>query len=319
MNPGSARSGARGLLILAAVVGFLGVRGAPVDAREFEAGFEGPVAVAALGTVPDVPFLVAAGLAPATTPFPVPFGPGERLDYQVKLGALSVGNGHMSVNGIERVRGRDTYHVVMAIEGGVRFVARVDNHFESWMDVETLASHRFVQDQDELRTKRVRRFEFFPDLGRWDMTAQGGATETGSLETRFPLDDISFVYYARALPLEVGRTYTLNQYFRADRNPVILRVVRRDRVTVPAGTFNTIVVQPVIKTRGIFGEGGEAELHFSDDSRRLLVQMRSRVPLVGSLSLHLRSSTAGRPLVPFTAPPTRLPPGATPATRTTGG
>lgn len=251
----------------------------------------------------------------AVTPFAVPFGPGERLEYQVKLGALSVGNGNMSVHGIERVRGRDAYHVSMSIVGGLRFVARVDNEFESWMDVETLASHRFVQDQDELRTKRVRRFEFFPAVGRWEMTAQGGGSDQGELTTAYPLDDISFVYYARALPLEVGQTYTLNQYFRADRNPVILRVVRRDRVTVPAGTFNTIVVQPVIKTRGIFGEGGEAEIHFSDDHRRLLVQMRSRVPLMGSLSLHLRTITPGQLLQPFTAA-SRLPPGATPATVT---
>jgi hypothetical protein len=255
---------------------------------------------------------------PTVTPFAVPFGPGERMEYQVKLGALNVGSGEMAVRGIETIRGRQAYHVSMSIEGGVRFVARVDNHFESWMDIETLASHRFVQDQDELRTKRVRRFEFFPATRRWEMTAQGGGTDQGELATAYPLDDISFVYYARALPLEVGRTYTLHQYFRADRNPVIIRVVRRDRVTVPAGTFNTIVVQPVIKTRGIFGEGGEAEIHFSDDSRRLLVQMRSRVPLVGSLSLHLRTISPGQPLRPF-AQTTRLPPGATPSTVTGAG
>jgi len=59
-------------------------------------------------------------------------------------------------------------------------------------------------------------------------------------------------------------------------------------VTVPAGRFPTIVVRPTIKTSGLFGEGGEAELHFSDDAYHTLVQLRSKVRRIGSLSLHLR-------------------------------
>jgi hypothetical protein len=228
-------------------------------------------------------------------PAPTPFGPGERMEYQVKLGVMSVGNGHMEVHGIETIRGRRAYHVSMGIKGGLRFVATVDNLFQSWMDVETLASHRFIQDQEEVRTERFRRYEFFHAERRFD---RDDGEEVGDMITSLPLDDISFVYYARTLPLEVGKTYTLNQYFRPDRNPVILKVLRKDRVTVPAGTFNTIVVQPVIKTRGLFSEGGEAEIHFSDDNRRLMVYMKSRVPGM-NLSLHLRDFVGGRPLRAF--------------------
>jgi hypothetical protein len=163
------------------------------------------------------------------------------------------------------------------------------------MDIETLASHRFIQDQDELRTKRYRQFDFFHDTRRF---VRADGEESGRMITNLPLDDISFVYYARTLPLEVGQVYTLNQYFRPDRNPVVLQVLRRDQVRVPAGTFNTIVVRPIIRTRGLFSEGGEAEIHFTDDSRRLMVYMQSRVPGM-NLSLHLREHTVGRPLRPM--------------------
>jgi hypothetical protein len=230
-------------------------------------------------------------------PAATPFGPGERMNYQVKLGVANVGNGHMEVHGIETIRGSRAYHVSMGIRGGIRFVARVDNLFESWMDVETLASHRFIQDQDELRTQRHRQFDFFHAERRF---VRADGEESGQMITSRPLDDISFVYYARTLPLKVGETYTLNHYFRPDRNPVVIRVLRKDRIEVPAGTFNTIVVQPIIKTRGLFSEGGEAEIHFSDDNRRLMVYMRSRVPGM-NLSLHLRDFTPGRPLRAFSA------------------
>ena len=56
---------------------------------------------------------------------------------------------------------------------------------------------------------------------------------------------------------------------------------------VAAGTFNTIVVQPIIKTKGLFSEGGQAELYFTDDDRRILVQLKSKVKVLKSLDMHL--------------------------------
>lgn len=239
--------------------------------------------------------LVKDSPADTLTPAPTPFGPGERMEYQVKLGIANVGQGHMTVHGIDTIRGFPAYHVSMGIRGGLRFVARIDNTFESWMDVHTLASHRFIQDQDEIRTQRFREFDFFHDTRRF---VRSDGEERGDMITDRPLDDISFVYYARTLPLEVGETYTLNQYFRPDRNPVQIQVLRRDQIRVPAGTFNTIVVRPIIRTRGLFSEGGEAEIHFTDDDRRIMVYMQSRVPGM-NLSLHLREYTPGRPLRPM--------------------
>lgn len=147
-----------------------------------------------------------------------------------------------------------------------------------------------MQDQNEVNYKRFRQFEFYPEEMRFE---RADVEEEGDLPTNLPLDDISFVYFVRTIPLVVGETYTYNRYFKDDGNPVVLKVVRKDQVTVPAGTFNTIVVKPIIQTTGLFGEGGEAELHFTDDSRRILVMMRSRVPVVGSLSLHLTSIEEG--------------------------
>jgi hypothetical protein len=65
-------------------------------------------------------------------------------------------------------------------------------------------------------------------------------------------------------------------------------VLRRERVKVPAGTFNAIVVQPVIKTKGIFSENGHAEIWLSDDARHIVLQLKSRLSF-GSLNLYLKS------------------------------
>lgn len=218
-----------------------------------------------------------------------PYGPGEKAEYQVKLGAVSVGSGTMEVLGMENVNGSRTYHTRLHVKGGVP-LARVDTRMDSWIDVQGLFSRRFEQDQHELRFERHRIFDFNPERRTY---ALRGTDETGRIPTNRPLDDLSFLYYARTLPLKVGDSYTIHRYFKDDGNPVVLNVLRRETITVPAGTFHTVVVQPIIQTDGLFGQGGRAEVFFTDDDRRILVHLRSRVPVVGSLNLSLRTYEPG--------------------------
>ncbi|MEX2582182.1 MAG: DUF3108 domain-containing protein [Gemmatimonadota bacterium] len=228
---------------------------------------------------------------PGPTIDPIPFGPGEKAQYQVKLGALPVGRGTMEVLGIVDVSGQPTFHTRLHVKGGIP-LARVDSRMDSWIDVRGLFSRRFEQDQNDLGTKRHRILDFYPESRTFRQRLTG---EVGGLPTDRPLDDVSFLYYTRTLPLRPGDSYTINRYFKDDGNPVILNVLRRETITVPAGTFETVVVQPIIKTDGLFGEGGEAEVYFTDDDRRILVYVRSKIPIVGSMSLSLEEYEAAVP------------------------
>ena len=226
-----------------------------------------------------------ASLAPPRAAPRHPFAPGERLVYDVRFGPLKVGTGTMEVRAMETVRGRPAYHTVFRVQGGTSLY-KVDDVFESWFAADDLSSLRFHQDQNEGNRERLRRYEIFPERAVYDETTDG-QPEQPSVDT--PLDDGSFLYFMRTMNLEVGMTYLFDRYFKPDRNPVRIKVLRRERVTVPAGTFNAVVVQPLIKTKGIFSEGGRAEVWFSDDSRRLMLQMRSTLPF-GSLNLYLTSA-----------------------------
>jgi len=168
--------------------------------------------------------------------------------------------------------------------------ARVDDRFESWFGTHDLSSLRFVQNQQEGRKDRERNYEIFPERAAF---REGDDEEERSVAN--PLDDGSFIYYVRTLPLRPGDVYEVNRYFRPDRNPVRIRVLRRERVSVPAGTFDAVVVQPSIKTKGIFSEGGHAEIWFSDDADRVMLQLKSQLSF-GSLNLYLKSKQDGRKL-----------------------
>lgn len=218
------------------------------------------------------------------TPAPVPFRVGESLTYDVRFGAIKVGTGRMRVLGREEVRGRDSWRVRFSVSGGTVFY-RVNDVYESWMDVVTLNSLRYHQDLNQGSRDRERQFEIYPERAMYRETTRGTEDRPSVSD---PLDDGSFLFFIRTVPLEVGRSYTFNRYFRPDRNPVIIRVLRKERIRVPAGTFDAIVVQPIIKTAGIFSEGGQAEIWLSDDDRRMMLQMRSRLSF-GSLNLYLRN------------------------------
>jgi hypothetical protein len=220
------------------------------------------------------------------SPAAVPFGIGERLDYQVKFGPLRVGKAHMLVEAIEPVAGHPTYHLYSVIEGSTPFYKLVDKQ-ESWLDVFVLASRRYVQDSKQGSYERYREYKF--DLeGRVLVHPDG---ETDSIPAQ-ALDDCSFVYFVRTVALEVGETYEWNRYYRFDRNPVILQVLRREEVKVPAGEFSTIVVRPIIKTGGLFSEGGKAEIYITDDERRVPVKLVTKLK-VGSVILELTEYTPG--------------------------
>jgi hypothetical protein len=215
----------------------------------------------------------------------VPFGTGERMEYDVRFGSLRVGRAKMEVVGLDNLRGRPTWHTAFWVQGG-NFLYRVNDVYESWMDTETLSSLRFVQELEEGGRNTERRFEIYPERAVFVQTNKKPAKEEKSVSN--PLDDGSFLYFIRTIPLEVGQTYDFHRYFRPDRNPVRIRVLRKERIRVPAGTFNAIVLQPVIKTKGIFSENGHAEVWLSDDDRRIMLQLKSKLSF-GSLNLFLKS------------------------------
>lgn len=234
----------------------------------------------AVATAPGVRSL---GLAAA------PFGVGEKARYRVGYGIFrGVGAGSMEIVGLEVVRGHPTYHMQFRLRGGVPG-ARVNNTYNSWMDARGLFSRRFEQDTHEVRFKRQRVREFLPEEMRWTGRTND-RIEAGELPTARPQDDTSFLFFIRTLDLEVGDELCFDNYWNPDGNPVRIRVLRRETVNVPAGRFNTIVIQPLIQTSGMFSEGGEAEVYLSDDEARILVMIRARVSF-GTLRLELEEYT----------------------------
>jgi hypothetical protein len=170
-------------------------------------------------------------------------------------------------------------------------VGTVDDTFQSWLDVDQLFSRRFHKRQDEINYHTDRTYDFFPD--RMEYVRQDGR-ETGPLATAEPLDEVSFLYFVRTLDLEPGPHLHLQPLLQGLGQPGHAEgAAPGDDEGADGRDVPVVVVQPIIRTSGLFGEGGKAEVYFTDDWRRILVKMTSKVPIIGRLGLTLTGYTAG--------------------------
>jgi hypothetical protein len=233
--------------------------------------------------------LVAQAAPDALDPaarFPV----GETLIYDARLSMFTVGQAAMQVMGIDTIRGVPALHIQFVVQGSVLFV-QLNDRMDSWIGLKDFASRRFVQDYDEMGKKRYNRYEIYPDSGFY---RQEGVDSTMATSPD-PLDDAAFFYFVRTVPLEPGKRYEFNRYFRPDRNPVVLQVLGRDTIDVPAGRFPTVVIKPTIKGRGILAEASEPRMWLSDDERRIMVQLKSKFPF-GTITFRLKQVETAAPV-----------------------
>jgi hypothetical protein len=213
---------------------------------------------------------------------------GERLQYDARFGILPLGGATLEVAALDTLRDVEALHIRFVVDGG-NFLYQLHNVWDSWVAVEDFTSRRFVQDHDEGGRQYRNVYDIYPDSGFYRREGVDSTLPTSAL----PLDDAAFFYFVRTVPLAVGERYEFDRYFKPDRNPVVLEVVARDTVDVPAGRFDCLVVRPLIKGGGIFREGADGRLWISNDDRRIVVQIKSKFAF-GSLTFRLTEMVESR-------------------------
>jgi hypothetical protein len=213
-----------------------------------------------------------------------PFTVGEKLSYSAKLGMLTLGSGTLEVAGIDTVRGVESFRFRFRLQGKTMFYS-LDDVLESWVGTSDLISRRFLQDfvENDKATKRL--YEIFPDSGFYREHGREKKTQPTPDD---PLDDAAFFYFVRVTPLEVGKKYTYDRYFRKDKNPVTIQVLKREKMELPDGNkVQCLVLHPTIDTKGLFSKRSETRIWLTDDARRLPVQIRTKFPF-GTITLRLK-------------------------------
>jgi hypothetical protein len=211
-----------------------------------------------------------------------PFMEGEVLAYQVSLGKHGrSGTGWLRVQSAPPQREEPVVLLRFDFETTVG-PFRIQHHSRSWLSSRRMAALRYEVDE-RIPLKSVReRVEIFPDEGRWVRPTTQGRSSSPE-----PLDELSFLYALRTMQLTPGLVHRMDRHFDAKRNPVVVRVLRRELLRVPAGEFSTVVVEMEVRDPERFGGRGLLRLYLTEDERRLPVRIESQVPIAGQLVLEL--------------------------------
>lgn len=230
--------------------------------------------------------LQGGGASADTSAFP--FSVGEKLTYTAKLGLISLGSGTLEVAGRDSIRGDEAFLFRFRLQGKTVFYT-LDDVLESWVGIGDFTSRRFVQDFVENNKSKHRTYEIYADSGFF---REAGKDKTEPTPPD-PLDDAAFFYFIRLTPLEVGKKYVYQRYFKKDKNPVTIEVAKREKMELPDGSeVNCLVLRPVIDTPGMFSKRSDTRIWLTDDTRRLPVQIRTKFPF-GTITLRLREMVLG--------------------------
>ena len=211
-----------------------------------------------------------------------PFGVGERLSFEIKYGFVSAGTATLGIPEIVTERGYECYRIVSLAESNPFFSAffTVRDVVESYLDTRELVPRRFE--------KRLREGDFRAhDLVLFDhdrhvalYPKRDGRLVPISVGAQ---DVLSSLYYVRMMDLIVGRSVFIDNHADKKNYPLEIKVLRKERVRVPAGRFDCIVVEPFMRGAGLFSQKGRLTVWLTDDAERIPVLMKSKV-VVGSIS-----------------------------------
>jgi len=217
------------------------------------------------------------------------FGTGEKLEFKVRWGPIVAGSATMEISEIIEFKGRKCFRIISTAESNKFFSTffKVRDRVESFMDKEGLYSLHFEKHIREGKFKADRYVDF-------DQENHIAIEEKDTIQVPpFVQDVLSALYYVRTQPLEVGKSLFVDNHTDKKNYPIEVKVLRRERVEVEAGTFDCLVVEPILQASGIFEQKGSLTVWLTDDQKKMPVLMKSKV-VIGSIATELKNYRLGR-------------------------
>ena len=216
------------------------------------------------------------------------FGVGERLEFSINYGPISAGEAVMEVKDITRYNNHKCFRLVSTAKSNkfFSFFFKVDDKVESLMDVYGLYSLHF---EKHLREGKYRADKYVDFDHKKHLAFADGDTIPIK---EYVQDALSSLYYVRTLNLEVGNSIFVEHHSDKKNYSLEVKVLRRERVKVPAGEFDCLVVEPMLRASGIFKHTGKLTVWLTNDKFKIPVLMKSKVA-VGSIASKLKKYTLG--------------------------
>jgi len=227
----------------------------------------------------------------------IPFSEGEKLVFELSWTIIPAGEAVLEVRPHTLVNGEKAWHFRMTAETNSFVDAfykvrdRIDAYTDAHMNHSVLykkkqregSTHRDIVVTFDHRNKKVQYSNF--KKKKKPVTIKPGA-----------FDPLSAFYFIRGMDMADGSF--IERPVTDGKKCVIgkLQVIKREKIKVKSGTYDTWLIEPELKhVGGVFEKSKDAKLQLwvTADSRRMPVKIKSKV-VVGSFVGELVSSTQTR-------------------------
>jgi len=238
-----------------------------------------------------LPALAAQAQQLPTLPPPPPgyvFPVKETLTYSVDWRVFSAGTAvfHLETQGTQ-----EKVTATADTIGAVNMLFPVEDRFQSAFDTRTGCSASFNKQVVEGRRKVNSDLLFNYAAGKQTQTEKNVVKGT-SKQTETPIpacvtDSLSAIFYAASQGLAQGQSLSFPLGDAMRTVPVTMKVLGHEEIKTPAGTYQTVRVQPTSDS-GVVKNRGNIMIWYTDDPRHIPVQMRAFL-FWGSITFHLQS------------------------------
>ena len=178
--------------------------------------------------------------------------------------------------------------------GATNMLFPVIDKFQAGLDTKTGCSTGFSKQLQEGSRKVNSDLSFNYTIGKQtqfekNMVKGTSKTLTASIPACVT-DSLSAIFYAASQPLVIGQNIRFPLADSMRTVTVVMKVEAREEIKTPAGTFQTIRVEPTAE-EGIVKNRGNIWIWYTDDARHIPVQIRARL-FFGTITFHLKSIEA---------------------------
>lgn len=224
-----------------------------------------------------------------------PFVAGQKVTLRLNYLNMIVGTLVFEVLPMVEVNGKKSYNFKVSIQSNALFsmIYKLDNSAQTYVDYNTLSP--FSHSVHMKETKQVKEARSFYDWQSgtatyWEkkVTKKGQEDKKVSWKLApYSQNLISGIFYLRVFQLKVGKTYYFNIADAGKQHVVQAKVLKKQKINTPYGEFNTKVITVQYKTDGAFKQTGDILFWVTDDDKKLIVKIKSKIKLgslVGELS-----------------------------------
>jgi hypothetical protein len=205
----------------------------------------------------------------------------ERLEYEITW--LGITTGYSSLEITKDDRGNITIISTAVSVDWVTKIFPVDDRVESVFK----AASKWFPSMYRLKTNegdRHRDWSVYFDQEEGKAYYQNFKTKEEKVHDipEEVYDPLMALYEVRTRDLVVGRPVYIPLFDSEKLYDLKVEVLKKERVEVPAGEFDTILIKPLLKSEGIFSRKGPIYTWLTDDERRIPVMIKTKVK-IGSI------------------------------------